>query len=320
MQRMKTQRFKAIHVLFVVVLSFMSVWVLSSGASAAVCEQFEVGSPKWTSCVEEAAGGGEQPAEPDKEKGGGGGGGGGVIVPEVPELKGPEDAACSEFNVGSAKWNQCIEDAATGGGLMPWIVVIPLGVMVLGMAIIFPWQMRRGRGSSVAAGRAGGTAAVWLIFVGLVQVAMGAGAAFAEAQADGSSGGYFIAAAVMLPIGLVLLIIGIVLAVKSKGTRSIIESGIAGTGTVVSADETGVRVNDQPMLIFTLDVEAPGLAPYRASSRSTVPFLAVSQLSQGMKLPVKIDPENNQKVLIDWDGWTAQRMTPGGAVPGAVLT
>jgi hypothetical protein len=317
MQRMKTQRFKQSGVAFVFVLTLVSVWGVSSSASAAVCEQFTVGSAKWQSCVEDAAGGGgEQPADQpggkESEKSGGGGGGGGV---PVPDLKGPEDAACSEFNVGSPKWTDCIEGAATGGGLMPWIVVIPLGVMVLGMAIIFPMQMRRGRGSSVAAGRAGGTAAVWLMFVGLLQLAMGAGAAVAEARADGSSGGYFIAAAVMIPLGVILLVIGIVLAVKSKGTRKIVESGIAGTGTVVAADETGMTVNDQPMLVFTLDIEAPTLAPYRATSRSTVPFLAVSQLSQGMKLPVKIDPDNNQKVYIDWDNWTMNRMAPGGAIP-----
>jgi hypothetical protein len=313
---MRTPRSSPWAVLFVFVIALVSVWALQSSASAAVCEQFEVGSAKWQNCVEDAAGGGgEQPADqPQGEKGEEGGGGGGL----VPDLKGPEGAACNEFNVGSPRWQDCIEGAATGGGLMPWIVVIPLGVMVLGMAIIFPMQLRRGRGSSVAAGRAGGTAAVWLIFVGLIQLAMGAGAAVAESRADGSSGGYFIAAAVMLPLGVALLLIGIVLAVKSRGTRRIVESGIGGTGTVVSADETGVRVNEQPMLMFTLDIEALGVAPYRASSRSTVPFLAVSQLSQGMKLPVKIDPDNHQKVYIDWDNWTMQRMAPGAAVPGVV--
>jgi hypothetical protein len=317
---MSNKRSTSSRVLFVFVIVLTSVWVLSATASAAVCEQFEVGSQKWQSCVEDAAGGGGgQPADEGKESGGGGGGAGGGGIEDF-EIKGPEGTACSEFNVGSPRWTDCIEGAATGGGLMPWIVIVPLGVMLVGMAIIFAFQFRGGRGSSVAAGRAGSTAAVWLLFIGVIQIAMGAGAAVAESRADGSSGGYFIAAATMLSIGAIMLVIGIVLAVRSKKTRRVIESGITGTGTLVSVDETGVRVNDQPMLMFHLDIEAPGLPPYRATSRATVPFLAMSSLTQGMKLPVKIDPENQQKVFIDWDDWTMSRMAPGGAVPGTVPT
>jgi hypothetical protein len=39
---------------------------------------------------------------------------------------------------------------------------------------------------------------------------------------------------------------------------------------------------------------------------------------RGIKLPIRIDPENNQKVIIDWGDWTMGRMQPGGAIPGAV--
>ena len=286
-------------------------------ASTLVCEQFQVGTPQWTQCVEDAAsgggGGGTQPGgggkpgkqgQPDTDIGG-----------QLP--KGPEGVACSEFPVGSPKWTDCIEGAATGGGLMPWIVVIPLGVMVIGMAVLFGWQAMRGDKTFSTSG-VGSTAAVWLIFIGLIELGTGAGFMVAEARADGSGGGYQIAAFALLGTGAALLIAGIVVAARARGKKKIATEGLAGTGTVVSANPTGVTINDAPVLSFEMDVEAPGLAPFRTRVRGTMPFMGFGQITVGTKLPVKIDREDNSKVIIDWDNWTPTPMVPAApTVPGA---
>jgi hypothetical protein len=298
------------------VLAGITVLLLAyapSPASAAVCEQFQVGTPQWTQCVEDAAsgtqpgGGGKsgKQGQPDTDIGG-----------QLP--KGPEGEVCSEFPVGSAKWTNCIEGAATGGGLMPWIVIIPLGVMVVGMAILFGWQAMRGDKTFSTSG-VGSTSAVWLIFIGLIEIGMAAGFFVAESKADSATSTWKTTGLILGGTGAVLLIAGIVVAVKARGKKKIATTGLVGTGTVVSADPTGVTINDAPVLQFQLDIEGPGLAPYRAKVRATMPFMAFGQITAGTKLPVRIDQEDNSKVLIDWDNWTPTPMVPAqpNPMPGA---
>jgi hypothetical protein len=153
--------------------------VLPVHPAHAACEQFEVGSAKWQKCLEDTVTDAFEDGDKGGAKGGAKGGGkdkggdqGGsteegcgrfevgttewqeCLRSQVDLPTAPEGATCSEHPVGSKAWTDCIESAATGGGLMPWIVVIPLGVMVLGMIFMFTRQaMRARRGEAFSSGR-----------------------------------------------------------------------------------------------------------------------------------------------------------------------
>lgn len=93
-------------------------------------------------------------------------------------------------------FSQCIKDAATGGGLMPEIVVIPIGVMVVGLIAGMVWSLTRPWGPQDP--RRGRALGFFLVFASLCQGAIGVGLGVAESRAAGSMGGYGIAALVNL--------------------------------------------------------------------------------------------------------------------------
>ena len=283
-------------------------------ASKPVCQQFEVGSDKWQKCVEDVANG----------KGQGAGGGTKEDTKNDTNDTGTDDTtqnnnapnvACSEFTVGSAKWEDCIKGAATGGGLMPWIIVVPLGVMMIGMAFMFARQAARSRRmDSFSSAQIGSTAGSWLIFMGFVEGAMGVGAAVAESRADGSFGGYGIAAAVLLGVGVLMLIAGIIVTLKSRRKRKVEQRGVPGEARVMRLSQTGTYINENPVFMLELQVNALGVPPFQTQQKFTVPMYLVQRIGPGATLPVKVDPADTSEVVVDWGQMSLQQWTdPTGA-------
>jgi hypothetical protein len=315
---------------------------LPAGATLTACEKFEVGTPKWQKCLEDTV----NDAFEDNDSGDKGGGGkkdtggeqgGGTeegcgrfevgtsewqecLLEDVGNLpQGPAGATCSEHPVGSKAWTDCIEGAATGGGLMPWIVIIPLGVMLVGMAVMFTRQaMRARRGEAFSSARIGSGAGGWLIFMAFVEGSMGVGMAVAEARADGSGGGYFMASVVLIGVAVLMLIIGIIVSIRARKKRKIETGGTPGQATVINLSQTGTYINQNPQFIFELDVNVPGMAQYRTQTTATVPMYIVQAVGPGAVLPVKVDPSDPSELVIDWSGVSLNRAaTPAwGATPG----
>lgn len=106
---------------------------------------------------------------------------------------------------------------------------------------------------------------------------------------------------------------------------ALLASGTRGTATVQTAMPLGKRVRDlnpaadpatldDPMWLFTLQVEVPGEAPFPAVFGHRVPAYVAGQVAPGMRLKVAVDmADRNQEVAIDWQG--SQEMT--AAAPGA---
>ena len=300
--------------LFVVFGAVAFTTLYAGGASAQVCQEFDVGSAEWQQCVQDAAGGGGGGGDDtqggggsqggDKKKSGGKQGGGKQGGGEQ-ETTGNE-AACSEFTVGSKQWNDCIKDAATGGGLMPWIVIIPLGVMLLGMAVMFTLQARRNaRFESFSSASIGSTAGIWLIFVAFIELAIGIGMAVGESRADGSSGGFGMASYILIGTGVILLLAGIITTVKARRKRKIETTGQSGTAKIMRISQTSTYINENPVFMFDLEIDVPGLAPYRTTARATVPMYMVQKMTPGSTVPVKVDPARQNDVVIDWSSATA---------------
>ena len=61
-----------------------------------------------------------------------------------------------------------------------------------------------------------------------------------------------------------------------------------------------VTINDQPYLNLTVEVHDGYQAPYVASFDTIVPRTLLPQLQPGVEFPVKVDPQNPQKVVVDW--------------------
>lgn len=228
-----------------------------------------------------------------------------------------QTSGCEAFQVGSRQWTNCIHDQATGGGLMPWIVVIPLGVMVVGMMIGFARQFSSAGQRKARAHGASGTAGTWLIFVSFVELAIGIGSLVAERKAPGEGGGFSIAATVLLGVGILLFVIGVGLKVKGFRRARIYHGGVPGEAVIRAVHQTGTMVNNQPMYAFDLDVTGQGFAPVSTRHREVVPFWFLNRVGPQARVPVKVDASNPTRLIFDWDAFAATSPAAATSAPAA---
>ncbi|MBA0045813.1 hypothetical protein [Mycobacterium sp. NPDC050853] len=103
-------------------------------------------------------------------------------------------------------------------------------------------------------------------------------------------------------ITIAIVVIAFVLTViftRTEETRKLLEAnGILALADVVAANETGMRVNDQPVIKLTLQVHGDGISPFRAETRTRVSVLQGPALARG-KLVVLVEP-GTENFQIDW--------------------
>ncbi len=81
--------------------------------------------------------------------------------------------------------------------------------------------------------------------------------------------------------------------------REIREKGLPAKGTVLKIWETGVRVNDNPVVGFLLEIHAEEMTPYEAETKALISILWIPQIQPGAVLPVKYDPEDPSRIALD---------------------
>jgi hypothetical protein len=79
--------------------------------------------------------------------------------------------------------------------------------------------------------------------------------------------------------------------------------GVPAQAVVRSIGESSqgtVTVNTQPLLALTLEINDGYGAPYAVSFETIVPRYALPRVQPGDTIPVKIDPNDRQRVAVDW--------------------
>jgi len=112
-----------------------------------------------------------------------------------------------------------------------------------------------------------------------------------------------------------------------RGGGRILEEGIEGTAKIVGLEqhhltgkardgdswvwEDAIEAFGKAKYSLELEVTLPGRPPYRVAGRFKVPAkaertgLTRASLSRGLELPVRVDPDDPERVEIDWDAFTA---------------
>lgn len=75
------------------------------------------------------------------------------------------------------------------------------------------------------------------------------------------------------------------------------QNGIPGTATITGLRQTGVFVNENPECDIDLTVTTGG-EPYAATVRQTLALVAIPQFQPGTEVPVKVDPQDAQSLII----------------------
>jgi hypothetical protein len=181
-------------------------------------------------------------------------------------------------------------------------MLLPMGValeviggltLAAGVAGMFMWPMPDWAGIAFSIGMTLTVGASFLIVFGLTNRAMRtAMSGFGEAAKAAGAGGLF----------------GMINDLAGGGNHDLVQNGVPADAVIVSMRDTGVTVNDQPMVAFDLEVHPVGGSAYRVAHRQAIPRLLVGAVLPGAHLSVFVDPNDGGRLLINWEvapGWTA---------------
>src|SRR5919106_1382392 len=90
-------------------------------------------------------------------------------------------------------------------------------------------------------------------------------------------------------------------------------SGVPGQATILGMRQTGVYLNEQPQIELNLQVQSWMHGPYQVTVREYVPLMLLATLGSGRPLPVKVDPADPQKLVIEWENAMSGGMAGVGA-------
>jgi hypothetical protein len=145
--------------------------------------------------------------------------------------------------------------------------------------------------------------------------ALGCGGAAAFVGGD-ARGGLIITGISLLIPALILRGVGSKLGSLTGIQPDYIEHGTRGIGTITSVGDTGVTINNDPVLAFGLDLQVPG-SPASTELRQRMPRFLLGAVLPGAEVDVVADPDNPTRVAIDWT--VAPRAGVGGGSPAAAV-
>jgi hypothetical protein len=108
----------------------------------------------------------------------------------------------------------------------------------------------------------------------------------------------------MLPIVIVLALLfqSCGLAGRWSGVslaRELKKSGTPAEALILRIWDTGIIVNDDPVVGFLLEVRPAGRRSYQARTKFLISRLDVPRIQPGTVVPVRIDPRDRERVALD---------------------
>jgi len=99
-------------------------------------------------------------------------------------------------------------------------------------------------------------------------------------------------ALVVAVLGYVVVLVGTFLfaaTASSRARQRLEQTGVSGRARLVSARQTGARVNNLPVVELTLDVEVPGRPPYRVRHQEVLGLESAHKLAPGASFDARVD-------------------------------
>jgi hypothetical protein len=165
---------------------------------------------------------------------------------------------------------------------------------------------------------------LWLIITGVILLAVGGVLAVTLSGTPFAGDAMLLTGGILAAVGLLLIVIGIIVGRRAADVDRVLTTGLAGTAQITGMTQTGMYLNEQPQVALNLLITVPGRPTYAASHKSFVPLILLGRLTSGQPLPVKVDPVDMSKVVVDWQnagfgGFPTAAMpdTPGQMASGA---
>jgi len=81
--------------------------------------------------------------------------------------------------------------------------------------------------------------------------------------------------------------------------KAIRKTGSPARARVLQIWDTGMSLNNNPIVGFRLEVHAEGVEPFKAETKAVIGRLDIPQIQPGADLPVKYDPNHHTRVALD---------------------
>jgi len=104
-------------------------------------------------------------------------------------------------------------------------------------------------------------------------------------------------------------------------TQNLLQTGTPAPAVIVSIEDTGWRINDQPQAKVTLQVTPPDRPPFQAVIKQVFNVFDLGSLAPGAPAQVRFDPNDTSKIVIESLGGGGMvapgMMVPNNMMPGA---
>ncbi len=104
----------------------------------------------------------------------------------------------------------------------------------------------------------------------------------------------------LVPFGLIFFFVGKRIGTFSGVSPRLLDTGLPRRGLVTRMWETGVTMNNNPVLGFEINVVSERDEPYPATVQQSIPRMLVGAVLPGTVLGIEVDPEDPQRIAIDW--------------------
>src|SRR5258705_9313041 len=142
-------------------------------------------------------------------------------------------------------------------------------------------------------------AGMWIgIIGGLIGLIVGIGAVVATA----GQSGIFIGMGMLVLFGGMFYLFYRIFFKPMINAARLQKTGLPGKATILEVKDTGVTINNNPQVKLMLEVKNSLGQKYTTQCRVLVSRINPNAFMPGMEVPVKIDPKNEQNVVIDFSG------------------
>ena len=87
-------------------------------------------------------------------------------------------------------------------------------------------------------------------------------------------------------------------AADGQKAQHLAANGRPGTAVITALRQTGTMVNENPQVELDLQVTVEGIPPYAVTHRQVIAMVAIPQFQPGATVPVKVDPQDANSLII----------------------
>ena len=88
------------------------------------------------------------------------------------------------------------------------------------------------------------------------------------------------------------------MAAEAQKAQHLMAAGRVGTATVTALRDSGMTINDHPVVDLDLQVVVDGGVPYAVTHRQTINRLAIAGFQPGATVPVRVDPADPHSLIV----------------------